>query len=266
MTDMAAICDGRFAGVLITDGEGRYLVSGSPSGIAPVCGHVDQHRTHLDAARALILDQAGVSVLAMSLVASGWSADSCRRKPGPAGGGHQWEIWGALACRCPPPREASCTRWADGREMRALAARTVRYASGDISGDEFAAEPGIAPMWMGWLNQLLVITVLAEDLELAGALAASAVPDPRRPARRQPAGLAGHYRRDLVQPLLPSFDHPRGRPAGRAGLAHWPRGRLTGLCGRDQAGRAGSCRAVHTRRHVREPLSPAPRPSDRAAP
>lgn len=206
MTDIPAICDNRFVGVLITDGEGRYLISDRATGVGLVCGHVGQHQAYRDAARAVAGGHTGLEVLTVHLLAASWSPDPCRQGPGQADIGQQWQIWGVLACRYPPPREASNVRWVSGRDLRHLAARTVLYHSGDISDAEFAADPGIAPEWVGVLERLLVITVPPGNLEPARA--AAPAPGQRPLPQRLPAEHADLHRHDPCRPSIPSFGPP----------------------------------------------------------
>jgi hypothetical protein len=177
----------KFVGVLITDGEGRYLVADGATGVRLVCGPVGQHQACRDAAWAVAGDQAGLEVLAAELLVATWLPDLCDQEDALAGNGQEWQIWSVLACGRPPPHHDRDFRWMTGKDLQRLVDRAVMSDSGD-SGGKLAAERGITPEWIGLLERLLVITMPVATETVCG-LADSA------PAR----------------PVLPSFGAPSKR-------------------------------------------------------
>lgn len=174
-------CDNTSVGVVIADAEGRYLMfdrNTFPPGAAPAAGHIDEHGTAEDAARAEAEEELGLTVTALTHVTGWWRPNRCRRLPGPRGIGHEWTIFradvaGELA---PSARETKNVRWVSAGEFQALADRTVEYALGRISDVEFAARPGIEPVWMQWLANLAAIHVNPTELQLINQLANATAP------------------------------------------------------------------------------------------
>lgn len=169
-------CDNASVGVLITDDQGRLLVfqrNTAPVGIAPPAGHVfddhevldaagnrDEGASYRAAAVAEVAEEVGLTVTGLELVTSGWRKNRCRRAPGPHGAGHDWRIYRATVTGdlTPSARETQAVRWADRQELQALASRTLDYVWGSITDEEFAASPGIEPVWVQWLTEAGFIT------------------------------------------------------------------------------------------------------------
>jgi len=211
------VCDNTSTGVIIEDPDGRYLVfdrNTFPPGTAPAAGHVDDHGGFGQAARAEVAEELGLTVTAMKQVAGGWRDNRCRRRPGPLGPGHKWAVYLATASGIlrPSPRETRNARWLARHELQALADRTASYARGRLTDAEFAAAPGIEPVWVQWLADAGIVAASAEDLAAIGqkarVAAARGIADPEsavRPAGRYPA------------PRVSSTGLPpkgAGRPAG----------------------------------------------------
>jgi 8-oxo-dGTP pyrophosphatase MutT (NUDIX family) len=160
-------CDNASVGVVI-ERDGRYLVftrATFPAGVAPCAGHVfDDHDGYEAAAAAEAREELGLTVTSLDLaVAREWRANRCRRLRGPQGTGHWWQVYRATVSGTlrPSPRETRSARWADPAELQTLAARTARYARGEVTDGEFARNPGIEPVWVRWLCDLGVITASA---------------------------------------------------------------------------------------------------------
>lgn len=187
---MPGRCDNASVGVLITDGDGRYLMfdrNTPPAGCAPCAGHVfDEHASYTDAARAEVAEELGLRAGHLTpLPAGGWRDNRCNRGPGPLGTGHQWRIYQAEVSGQlnPSPRETRNTRWLTLREIQRLADRTAAHAHGRISAGEFAAAPGIEPVWVAFLADLHLITMDPGDLEAIERVARDGA-DPRPVPRR----------------------------------------------------------------------------------
>jgi 8-oxo-dGTP pyrophosphatase MutT (NUDIX family) len=156
-------------GVVIIDRTGRFLLFDRvtfPPGAAPVAGHVDDHGTSEQAAYAEASEELGLTVRDLEMFAEGWRGNPCRRTPGALGIGHHWTVYRATAEGLPTPcaREARNVRWCTPDEMNKLADRTVWHAQGLLSKAEFAAEPGLEPVWLRWFAALGAITVPETDL------------------------------------------------------------------------------------------------------
>ena len=169
---MPGRCDNASAGILIRDDHDRYLMfdrNTLPHGCAPCAGHVfDEHASYPDAARAEVAEEVGLAVEHLtSLPAGGWRDNRCNRRPGRLGVGHEWRIYQAEVSGelNPSPRETRNVRWLTLAEIQALAGRTAAHASGLVSAAEFAADPGIEPVWVRFLTDLHLITMAAGDLE-----------------------------------------------------------------------------------------------------
>uniref|UniRef100_UPI003F4970F8 NUDIX domain-containing protein n=1 Tax=Streptosporangium sp. CA-256172 TaxID=3240076 RepID=UPI003F4970F8 len=180
----AARCDNHSVGVLIANNTGQYLMferATWPVGIAGAAGHVDDHGTILDAARAEVAEELGLTVTDLTLVLSTWREDRCRRRPGPSGSGHQWYLFratvrGELA---PSSRETRNARWINPAELQELAVRTALYACGRLTEQEFVAEPGIEPVWVDWLVAADLVDLDDADRAAINDLASHGCPPPR---------------------------------------------------------------------------------------
>jgi hypothetical protein len=175
-----AVCDSTSVGVLITGDDGRYLMSAQaawPDGIAPPAGHVTDWVLEPDypaAARALVTARLRTDLKSLEPASTGgWRGDRCCRPTGPAGTGHQWQIYTATLTGIPAPPQgrARRTHWLTEARIQRLAYRTARYAHGRISDSEFFTQPGIQPVWVAFLASLGIITMTVTDLAAIDRLA-----------------------------------------------------------------------------------------------
>ena len=175
---MTAACDNASVGVLITRPDGRWLMlerATPPVGVAPCAGHVfDEHDGYMDAAEAEVSEELGLTVKTLELAVAGWRANACRRGPGPRGTGHQWQVFIATVSGDlrPSPREVRNVRWCTPGDLQHLADRTAAYARGELPVREFAACPGIEPVWVWFLTELGLITMPVPDLTAVNVLVA----------------------------------------------------------------------------------------------
>lgn len=174
-------CDNASVGVIITNAASDYLMfdrNTFPPGTAPAAGHVDDHGSLLDAARAEVEEELGLHVEALQAVTQGWRPNRCRRLPGELGVGHAWAVYAATVTGelAPSARETKHVRWIPAASLQKLADRTVAYAHGHLDDADFAASPGIEPVWVQWLVDIEAISVTLEDLERVDQLAAASVP------------------------------------------------------------------------------------------
>lgn len=151
-------CDHTSVGVIVTDRAGRMLMlltrARPPVGIAPVAGHVDQHGTPQQAAIAEVREEIGLDAVRLREVASGRRDNRCGR---PGGNWHQWTIFRAEVSGVlnPSRDETKGARWYHPGEVQTLASRTAAHARGHIV--DWDREPGLEPVWVGWLAELGVV-------------------------------------------------------------------------------------------------------------
>ncbi|MFB4320701.1 NUDIX hydrolase [Actinomadura sp. 21ATH] len=163
-------CDGYSVGVVITDDQGRTLIGDrtDDTGAAGPAGHVyDEHSSFRSAARAEVAEEVGLTVTALTEYASGFRANRCCREPGPLGHGHQWLVFRATVTGRlkVDPGSFRNVRWATRAELELLAARTLTYARGEITADDWRDLPGIEPVWVLWLVKAHLIAMSRTDLE-----------------------------------------------------------------------------------------------------
>lgn len=170
---MPKTCDNASVGILIVNDHGQFLMfdrNTAPAGVAPSAGHVfDDHDSYEKAARAEVSEELGLTVETLELMpAGGWRNNRCRREPGQRGIGHQWQIFRATVSGelNASQRETRNVRWLTADDLQALADRTIDYAHGNITDDEFVTSPGIEPVWVRFLTELGEITASPRDLDL----------------------------------------------------------------------------------------------------
>lgn len=174
-------CDNTSVGVIITNEAGDYLMferATFPPGIAPVAGHIDTHGTARDAAEAEVREEVGLTVVSLSEITTSWRNNRCRRLPGPRGVGHQWTVFHAVVTGDlnPSQRETRNVRWIPAADMQALADRTSAYAFGYVTDADFAAQPGLEPVWGQWLDATGVIDLSPGELQNIDRLANTTTP------------------------------------------------------------------------------------------
>ncbi|MEV5703845.1 NUDIX hydrolase [Actinoallomurus sp. NPDC052274] len=164
-------------GIIIVDPAGKHLLLERvkpPVGKAPAAGHVDEHGSTEDTARAETGEELGLTVVRLELLAvGGWLPNRCRREVRPGFNvGHQWTIYRADVTGDinPGADEARNVAWHSPRELQALADRTVDHARGRIDEKKFARDPGLEPVWVDWYARLGVIEVADGDLKHVSAL------------------------------------------------------------------------------------------------
>lgn len=141
----------------------------APVGIAPVTGHVDQHGSPEQSARAEVTEEAGLAVTDLRLKLARWRPNRCRR---PAIGevGHQWWVFQARVTGQlnPSVREVRAPRWAHLNQLQKYAQRTAAYAAGRISEAEFTVRPGLEPVWARFLHDLRLVLLTGDALAQIG--------------------------------------------------------------------------------------------------
>jgi len=162
-------CDHTSVGVLISSPAGLLVFERAtpPAGIAPVAGHIDQHGSPEQAARAEAAEEVGLTLTHLHLLLEERRSNRCRR---PASGpvGHRWWVYQAQASGTirPAVREVRSPRWIHPEQLQEHADRTAAYAQGQLSEAVFTARPGLAPVWLRFLSQLHLVTLPGTTLDL----------------------------------------------------------------------------------------------------
>ncbi|MFI6513633.1 Pycsar system effector family protein [Streptosporangium sp. NPDC050855] len=201
----AARCDNRRVGVVLDAGAGRWLMLPSANGITGLTGHVDFHLTPEEAARALVADALDLTLPGLELVTSTWRGDHCERLAGnDSPTGHNWYLYRAqVDIETLGIRQLQALRCYTAEQLKERASRTALYASLHLSDAEFAADPGIAPVWVEWLITADVITVNEDEkasIDWATYLTAPAVAlswqqaHPQEPWHRAPSPVSATRR------------------------------------------------------------------------
>lgn len=155
---MTPICDHTSVGILIWRDRRLLLIERRkpPPGFAPPAGHVDDHGSYEDAARAEVREEVGLEVVSLRLLGEGRRDNPCRRIDGTW---HYWKIFEAQV-KGEPNRSHEETKgllWADDEVLQKLASRTLTWQSKKLSDQEWIASPGIEPVWLQWMSELRVI-------------------------------------------------------------------------------------------------------------
>lgn len=165
-------CDHKSVGVIITDPAGRFLLltrAKPPAGRAPVAGHVDEHGEFLEAAIAEAREEVGVDIGRPKRVINEYCIGNiCRRPPSrPVHDGHTWTIFQAQVTDTATSFDADETRggdWYTPAQLQKLADRTVGWVLGWVGDADFAADPGLEPVWISWMSLLGYVKVSEADL------------------------------------------------------------------------------------------------------
>ncbi|MGW7433259.1 NUDIX domain-containing protein [Streptomyces sp. NPDC054861] len=161
-------CDHASVGAVISSPAGLLVFERAtpPAGIAPVAGHLDQHGSPEQAARAEAAEEVGLTVTHLQLLLEQWRPNRCRRTPtGPVG--HHWWIFTAHVSGSlrPSAREVRAPRWIHLDQLHQYARRTTAYAEGRLSRQEFEQEPGLEPVWVRFLHDLQLLDLPARALD-----------------------------------------------------------------------------------------------------
>lgn len=172
----AGACDNRSVGVIITAPDDMYLLfhrTTPPTGRAPVAGHGDGHAAAITAATADVREDIGLVIVSLTRTTfGGWRNNTCHH-PGPLGPGHDWTIFTATTTGILNPDLSSVgnPNWYHRTEMQWLADRTVAHARGDVPTADFAALPGLEPVWVRFFHRAGVVHVTDVDLAAVDVLA-----------------------------------------------------------------------------------------------
>jgi len=148
-------CDHSSVGVLVWRDARLLLIERKrePFGFAPPAGHVDDHGSFEDAARAELFEETGLEAGEIELIAQGYRENRCRR---PRGYWHYWKIYRAEFAGEVNTSEDEVVshRWCAVGELSELAAKTLRHIESGSSQAEMRADPGLEVVWVGWLAKI----------------------------------------------------------------------------------------------------------------
>ncbi|MGH3620742.1 MAG: NUDIX domain-containing protein [Sciscionella sp.] len=116
---------------------------------------------------AEVAEEVGLVVTSLDLVLTAWRPNRCRR-PTTGHVGHHWRIYEAQASGPirPSAPEVRAARWVHPDELQQFARRTAAYAEGQVSEEEFAAQPGMEPVWVRFLQELQLVALPDDTLRL----------------------------------------------------------------------------------------------------
>ena len=171
-------CCGTSVGVLILSPDRRELLmierNTPPAGIAPVAGHaLDEHPSYQAAAEAEVAEEIGLQVTGLTESAvGGFHPGRCRRT---GSTGHVWELFEATVTGQinASTREVAAVGWWDLDQIQYLAERTADHAAGLLDAAEFAARPGLEPVWCQWMWELGHLDLSTQELDDIKHLAAT---------------------------------------------------------------------------------------------
>jgi 8-oxo-dGTP pyrophosphatase MutT (NUDIX family) len=157
---MTEKCDHKSVGVIIKNEAGKMALlkrARFPIGISPPAGHVDSHGSLEQAAIDETQEELGLILTLESLkevIHERRVDNSCRREDGDY---HIWNVYEAStthATLVPDPDETAGGAWYSPSAVQSFADRTQSYLQGRIPAEEWAAEPGIEPVWLNFLVEL----------------------------------------------------------------------------------------------------------------
>lgn len=160
---MVKECDNLSVGVIIRDLEGKIALlkrAKFPVGIAAPAGHVDDHGSLEQTAIQEVQEELGLTIHKSGLhkVIDNLRVENQCRRPG--GDHHAWTVFetadfsGKLQ---PSEDETKGARWYTPSEIQQLADRTKAYQTGNISEEEWQAEPGLEEIWLNFLQRLGIL-------------------------------------------------------------------------------------------------------------
>lgn len=248
MTITTDHCCGTSVGAIITDGADRLLMvtrGWYPTGIAPVAGHIAD--AHTDAAAALaaeVAEEVGLTVTSHHVLWQGWLPNLCQSPPAQPIPGHHWVLATATATGtlAPAADETRGAAWYTPSEVRALAARTLAYARGQITAAEWEIRPGLEPVWCHLLTTAGLLSLTGAEVALARRLYTTPPTDYWTGGQLVPATTVAETLATAALATTPAPDQTRmlaaaatlaerGHRAGLPALA-WRADRLPPLVGR----------------------------------
>lgn len=151
------VCDNFSVGVIIKNKLNEILIierKKFPFGFAMPAGHIDDFSSPEECAIGEVKEEVGLDVESLNLVLEGEYKNPCRREGGTH---HYWYVFEAtvgLGEIVPSQDETKQVYWCSKEKLKELAKRTERYKSGNISDEEWEANPGLEKIWYTLLKQI----------------------------------------------------------------------------------------------------------------
>lgn len=179
--NMSEPCSRRRVGMLINDEQGNVFTYAHPNGISPISTHPSTEPTWEGEARDIFYRWTGTHTLKMHLASASAVREMCQGKPSC----HYWTVFSATISRIKPQLPVTALYrhvWTNHQQRQALLRRTIAYAHGWITSQEWAAQPGFDPVWALLLSQPAMdfryrVTMNHADTAAVAALA-SPLPQP----------------------------------------------------------------------------------------
>lgn len=152
-TLIAQRCSRRRVGVILSDKTGRVFMYRHPSaGVTAITTHPGTEHTWHEEARNTIYNWTGQYIDNIQVL----SASALPEKCGKAIVGHYWVVLGATIDQIRPPMNAYPLYpelWTTQQHRQALLQRTIRYAHGELTQQQWDENPGLHPSWALLLTQ-----------------------------------------------------------------------------------------------------------------
>lgn len=157
MKEDPKICDNKCSGILVWKNDKLLLIERAvpPAGFAPPAGHVDDHGSYEDAAKAELKEETGLTASELKFLLEERMDNICVRENGNY---HDWRIYEAEAKGTPKgnKREVKKIDWYSKSEIKKMMRKTEKYLEGEIPEEKWEKDPGIEPVWYEFFKELNV--------------------------------------------------------------------------------------------------------------
>lgn len=157
------LCDHQSVGVNIWNRQDAVALlrrARHPEGMmAPPSGHIDKHGSPVQAAVTEVREELGIRIPIKALrptIIQGRMVKN-NRCPRIGGDHHKWWVYEANEFEGvlrPSPVETQGAGWYTRKQLQELANRTRAFLAGKIPPAEWAANPGLEPVWIGFFVEL----------------------------------------------------------------------------------------------------------------
>jgi|SRR3989344_8148577 len=155
---MSKICDHKSVGIFVWRDDKLLLIQRAkfPYGFAVPAGHVDDDSTFEDAAKRELMEEVGLTVTELHLLAEKRKENPCRRVDG------TWHYWKLFSAKTKGDvnrslDETKLARWFDRDEIKKLALRNEQYLHNDMNDDEWKENPGLEPVMYELFKELEIL-------------------------------------------------------------------------------------------------------------
>ncbi len=153
-----AVCDHTSVGLVVYKGDSILLIERNqfPFGFAAPAGHVDGDPDFETAARRELQEETGLQAETLEPLLEKRVENECKREDGTW---HQWNIYRATVSGETKPNEDEVKQlgWYSRDEIMELAGKTESLRAGNISEEEWNANPGLEPVWYDFFKMLEII-------------------------------------------------------------------------------------------------------------